>query len=55
MTVDSVHCSVCGRTFSSWESFENHRPCNGPKIVGAAGDSTGTASVQETEGGTRDR
>lgn len=48
MPVDSVHCSVCNRTFSSYESFNNHKPCKGPKVLGASGDSIGTASVKET-------
>lgn len=51
----SVHCPVCGIIFSSYESYKNHLPCHGPKVLGASGDSTETASVQETEGGTRDR
>ena len=52
MTVESVHCPVCGRIFSSYENYKNHLPCHGSKILGAAGESTETASVQETEGGT---
>jgi hypothetical protein len=47
------HCPKCGVTFSSSGSYQNHLPCHGSKILGGAGDlSKGTASVQETEGGT---
>ena len=52
----SVHCPVCGIIFGSYESYKNHLPCQGHKVFGASGeDSSETASVQETECGTRDR
>ncbi|MEX2193122.1 MAG: hypothetical protein WD717_07065 [Nitrosarchaeum sp.] len=48
-----IHCSVCDRTFSD-EDYQKHRPCHGSKILGGSGDiSKGTASAQETEGGTK--
>lgn len=48
-----VHCSVCNRTFSD-EGYQNHLPCHGSKVLGGAGDLIGgSASIQETEGGTK--
>lgn len=54
LSVDRIiHCSVCDRTFSD-EDYQKHRPCHGSKILGGSGDiSKGTASAQETEGGTK--
>lgn len=46
-----IHCSVCDRTFSE-EAYKNHS-CR-DSVYGGAGDiSKGTASVEETEGGTK--
>ncbi len=48
-----VHCYVCNRTFSD-ENYEKHLPCHGSKTLGGSGDiSKGSASTQETEGGTK--
>lgn len=48
-----VHCSVCNRTFSD-ENYQKHLPCQGSKTLGGSGDiSKGSASIQETEGGTK--
>ncbi len=54
----TVHCSKCGRNFSSVESYQNHLPCHDSSLLGAAGDSETSKFDSENaskEGGTGER
>jgi len=44
-----VRCPVCGRTFNSRKSYDDHLPCHGPKTLGASGSKVATGSNQAKE------